>query len=434
MKILKNIFLLLIAVLLIGTLSGCLDTDLVSNNVQNDETVKDNPRTTKEIDDLSSQNNEVFNNDNLPKDTDKEASSSQSNDEKLGSMEVHFIDVGQADSALLQFDGYNILIDAGDWNRNEVVPYLKSKGVDKIDVMIGSHPHADHIGQMDKVLENFKVDEVWMSGGSNSSAVFKRVLDVIENNGSNYDEPRAGDVYEVGNAKIDIISPSSLTGNLNDDSIVMKVTYGDVSFLFTGDAELSAENKMVNSEKDLSADILKVGHHGSDTSTSDSFLNKVNPDVAIISVAEKSKYNHPNKSVVDRLNSKVNQLYTTKSHGNIIIKTDGKSYSITTEKKDKIIPGDINSTKKANEKPSKSMNNSTSSSNPVKIDKPISECININTASKDELMKIKHIGSVTADKVIDARPFNSIDELTKVSGIAEKKLADIKDENFACSN
>lgn len=356
------------------------------------------------------------------------AKKAEEESKKLSGLKVHFIDVGQADAALIQYDGHAILIDSGDWNRNETVTYLQDQGIEKIDLMVGSHPHADHIGQMDKVIENFDVEEVWMSGGLATTQVFERVITAIDNNNIGYDEPRAGDTYQIGDLKIDILSPTSLTGNLNDDSIVMKLTYGEISFLFTGDAETPAESKMVSSGQDLSATILKAGHHGSDTSTTQSFLDKVKPKVAIISVAEKSKYDHPDKSVIDRINAGNINLLATKTHGNIVISTDGVDYEVSTGSSGSVTAG------KSAEKPAKqAASKPKATKTETKEKAPAKDnCIDINEASEAALQDIKHIGPATAPKVIAARPFASVHELTTVSGIKEKKIADIISEGKAC--
>lgn len=349
---------------------------------------------------------------------------------QLSELKVHFIDVGQADAALVQFQNKAILIDAGDWNKNEVVGYLRQVGIEKIDIIIGSHEHADHIGQIDKVINNFPVDEVWLPGNGANSQVFGRIMNAIDTKGIGYDEPRAGDSYQIGDAKIDILSPSSLTGNLNNDSIVMKLTYGTISFLFTGDAEREAESRIVNSGQNVSATILKVGHHGSDTSSTDNFLNKVNPKVAVISVGQSSQYGHPNQSVIDRLNKKGVDLYATKSHGNIVVTTDGNKYTISTDKTSKVTAGSsktASATKTGSSKQSKKSNKSSSE----KVSTS-SNCIDINTASASELENIIHIGAARAALIIEARPFNSVDELTRVNGIASKRLVDIKAEGIAC--
>lgn len=269
-----------------------------------------------------------------------EQSGSRYSETKVEGMEVHFIDVGQADSALIRLNDKNILIDAGDWNGKEVVPYLENMGVKTIDIMVGSHEHADHIGQMDKVIEHFEVGEVWLPGNMTSSQVFERLLTAIDQNNIDYYEVRAGEVFEIDELHIEILSPKEVTGNLNNDSIVMKVTYGEVAFLFTGDAEKKAEAAILDSGVDLQSTILKVGHHGSNTSSTDDFIAKINPEVAVISVGEGNTYNHPAKVTLDTLKHRKVDVYATKTHGNIIISTDGETYHIETDKKGQVTPGD----------------------------------------------------------------------------------------------
>lgn len=406
----KNLFKVTIFALTAVILVACGNPDgtLNSENDNNNNDVELNEEENVEIDEVA-----------------KDSKS-------MSGMEVHFIDVGQADAALIQYDNYNILIDAGDWQGNEVVPYLKDKNVSKLDLLVGSHPHADHIGQFDKVFDEFDVEEVWMSGGTNTSQLFERVLTAIEASDAGYEEPRTGDTYAIGDLDIEILSPTSLTGDLNDDSIVMKLTYGDVSFLFTGDAEKGAEALMVNSGQDLSATILKSGHHGSDTSNTQAFVDKVDPEVVVISAAEKSKYNHPNKSVVDRFNSMGVDLYATKTHGNILIKTDGKTYNVTKDSEGEVAPGDIGV----------ATNESTEDKSPIKnedsnkeANEQIDGCVDINNADKNELKSIKHIGDVTADNIIEKRKdgkFGSVSDLISIKGIGEKKVKDIEDEGIAC--
>ncbi len=400
-------------------------------NNENNMANENNEVTTGETADVFHINDELTEDDkesdesNKLADNDPEDSEGTSPNKKLSEMKVHFIDVGQADAALIQYDDRVILIDSGDWNGNETVHYLNQLGVKKLDLIVGSHPHADHIGQIDKVIHDFEVDEVWMSGGTTTSQVFQRVLAAIDEHDIGYDEPRAGDSFQIGDLKIDILSPTSITGNLNDDSIVMKLTYGKISFLFTGDAETSAENKMVSSGQNLSSTILKVGHHGSDTSSTQSFIDKVDPKVAIMSVAAKSKYNHPHQSVIDRFHERGTNLFATKSHGTIVVSTNGSHYDISTSKSGKVTAGGIGDSK--NEKApmtSPAKNNPKNSSN--------GNCIDINHASEKELQGIIYIGKATAPKVIASRPFQSVDELTKVSGIADKKIKKIKAEGKAC--
>jgi len=348
----------------------------------------------------------------------------------LDELKVHFIDVGQADAALIQFGKRTLLIDTGDWRGSEVVPYLEKMGVTSIDVVVGSHPHADHIGQLDKVIERFDVGEVWMSGGTANSQVFNRVISAIDAHNIGYDEPRAGDRFEIDDLRIDILSPNNLTGDLNNDSIVMKLTYGSVSFLFSGDAEREAERKMVSSGQDLRATVLKVGHHGSSTSTTSSFLDKVQPKIAIISVGQNNSYGHPSNEVINRLKNAGVELYVTMTHGTIVVTTKGDEVNVTTGRN-----GTVKATKIPSTSKKQKSNSSKQSSTPKKeshTTSASSNCVNINEASETELQKIKHIGPARASKVVEARPYDSVDDLTRVSGIAEKRLANIKAEGIAC--
>ena len=187
-------------------------------------------------------------------------------------LKVHYIDVGQGDSTLLEFDGFSMLIDAGNWNSTEAVDYLKQQGIKDIDIVIGTHPDADHIGQLAQVIGEFEVGEVWMSGNTSSSNTFLNILQAIEASGSDYVEPRSGDSFDVGSLQIDVLYPDEITGAANEESVSMKMTYGDVRFVFTGDAGVKQEQEMIDSGMDLDAEILHLGHHGSNTSTSPALL------------------------------------------------------------------------------------------------------------------------------------------------------------------
>lgn len=374
---------------------------------------------------------------------------------KLGELKVHYINVGQADATLLEATDDNgkkttMLIDTGDWNRTDALDYLTSVGITEIDIVVGTHPHADHIGQMDKILNTFNVNEVWMSGDMSSSQVFQRALQAVDDIGANYVEPRAGENYQLGNLTIDILSPASVNGNANDGSIAMRITYGSVVFLFTGDAETKAEQAMVSSGRNLKADILHLGHHGSDTSTIPAFFEKVSPKTAIYSAGKENSYGHPSPSVINRVKNADVELYGTDVHGTIVVTTDGKTYDVATNQK-----GTINGTlekkkskaqtkskpeSKTQAKPkaeTKPQTESKSKTEPTKKEKPKEQttsasCIDINSASKEQLQNIVHIGDVRADLIIEARPFSSVDDLTRVKGIAAGRLADIVAEGKAC--
>ncbi|MDT8860109.1 MBL fold metallo-hydrolase [Alkalihalobacillus sp. MEB130] len=329
-------------------------------------------------------------------------------------LHVHYIDVGQADATLIELSdddrNYNILIDAGDWNNHDVVTYLDKKDVTHLDILIGTHPHADHIGQMDQILSKFDVTEVWMSGDETTSQTFERVLDAIIESGVSYHEPRAGEVYDIGPLLLEVFNPEELTGDLHEGSISLRVTFGDISFLFTGDAEEQTEQAMINRGDSLKATVLQLGHHGSRTSTTSPFLEAVDPEVAIISAGIQNQYGHPHEEVINRVQRAEIDLFTTFDHGTIIISTDGQTYTIQT-----------NATET-------SLANSVESKDPVSI----IDCIDINDASVTALEEIIHIGPERAMQVVQLRPFETLSDLDQISGLGSARVADIKEENLAC--
>jgi len=352
----------------------------------------------------------------------------------LNDLKAHFIDVGQADAIFLEYSegdkNYNILIDSGDWNSNAAVNYLEQMNIKQLDLLVGTHPHSDHIGQMDTIINQLDVSEVWMSGDVTTTQVFERVINAIDDNDVDYNEPRSGEEYEIGPLDIKVLAPTHINGNLNDDSIVFKATYGNISFLFTGDAEKGSEQTMVGSGLDLKADILKLGHHGSDTSSTASFIEAVDPKVGVISVGKKNNYGHPSASVVDRMNSRGVDLYSTNDHGTIIIETDGDKYDITTKEDGNVTPATGGGSKPKDSNPSKEDN--TEKTSPPK-ETPSSDCIDINSANEDEVQGIIHIGPERAPDVIKHRPYNSIDDLGRIKGIGPARIKDIKEQNKACT-
>ncbi len=245
-----------------------------------------------------------------------------------GEGKVHFIDVGQGDTTLLQGPDFTILIDAGRHDRSDVVPYLKSVGVASIDLLIVTHPHADHIGQFPLVIEAFPVEEVWLSGDITTTKTFERAIDSIEASDAGYYEPRAGENFYFGSAIVEVINPDHLTGELHEGSIGVRIVYGSFSILFTGDAEAETEMAILKRNHNVKALILQLGHHGSSTSSTVEFLQAVNPKVAVYSAAEGNSYGHPHEVVLERLRQMGVQIYGTAVNGTIVITTDGQTYDV----------------------------------------------------------------------------------------------------------
>lgn len=322
-------------------------------------------------------------------------------------LKVHYIDVGQADATLLQLSNkdetINLLIDTGDWNATDVVTYLHSQNIKDIDIIAVTHPHADHIGQLDKIIEEFSVTEVWMNGETATSQVFAKSLDAIEKHDVDYYEPEVGEIFDIGPLEIIVLHPDALTANTNNNSLAMRLQFGEVSFLFTGDAEQQAENAILNSGANIQAKFLHLGHHGSNTSNTPEFIQAVNPEIAIYSAGVDNSYGHPDAEVIDRINMSNIPLYGTDTHGTIIIETDGKTYTVMTNKQGTL--------------PRQPAGQS---------------CLDINTASEEKLQEITHIGPALASALIKLRPYRSVDELTNVKGIGPGRLHDIKSQGLAC--
>lgn len=347
---------------------------------------------------------------------------------KLDPLTVHYIDAGQGDATLIQVtddaDTYTILYDVGDWQGSEVVPYLQKENIDFIDIVIISHPHADHIGQLEDVLQTFEVGEIWMTGNTANSNVYERAAEAVLASDADYSEPEVGDVFDIGELTLQILHPSTLTGGLNEDSLSVHFSYGDIAFLFTGDAYVAQEKQMIELGLDIEADFLQLGHHGSNTSTSQAFIDAVNPTYAIYSAGSGNSYGHPHEVVLQRLESKNVKTYGTDVHGDIVVTTDGKDAEINTEKDGKVTAGKKNKKEKVKDKPEKRAKPKNHSA---------TDCIDINDASKTELQHIIHIGEKRADDVIDLRPFNSVKDLQRVNGIGPARIDDIIDENIACT-
>ncbi len=248
-------------------------------------------------------------------------------------LKVHFIDVGQGDSILIDLGKTEVLIDGGGKSQG-IVPYLRSYVDDEIEVMIATHPHADHIGGLIEVLAAFNVSEIWHNGDAATSKTYTEFISGIDSEGAEIHVAKLHDTIKSGELSLFVHHPASLEGSTNDDSIVLHLAFGEIDFLFTGDAEQEAEGQMMmlSSVKIPEVEILKVGHHGSKTASSSDFLSITSPEVAIYMAKEGNSYGHPHQETIDGLNTIGTKIYGTDINGNIVITTDGKQYSVAKEK------------------------------------------------------------------------------------------------------
>ena len=310
-------------------------------------------------------------------------------------VQVHFLDVGQGDCILIRSHaGGLLLIDAGvqAMGTSVVVPYLQAEGIEEIDAVVMTHPHADHIGGLVPVLEQIPVKRIYSNYQVHTTQLYERLLLLIESLDIPFLLAEPGVKIEIpGIDSIQVLHPSQPLGSdLNNNSIVVRMDVDGVGFLFTGDIEKTAEAQLLKEQADLTADIIKVPHHGSNTSSHQEFIDAVGPKIAVIQVKEGNSYDHPDAVVVQRYQAAGAEVYRTDYHGTITVNVSNGRVSVET--------GTIR--------------------------------INLTTASAEQLQQVPGIGKVLADRIIAYRTlygFNSVDDLINITGIGQKTLEKIRE-------
>ena len=241
-------------------------------------------------------------------------------------LKIYFIDVGQADSILITNNGENMLIDAGNnEDGKKLVAYFQSLGITQFSYVVGTHAHEDHIGGMDDIIKNFSIEHFYMPDAITTTLTFEEVLDALEEKSIAFETPEVDSTFSMADCKFEVLYVGDEENDLNDTSIVLKMNFGNRKYLFMGDATSKVEKKILN--KDLKSDVLKVGHHGSQYSSTREFLEKVSPSYAIIQVGVNNSYQHPKQETLNRLKEAGIKVYRTDEEGTIILSSDGENIS-----------------------------------------------------------------------------------------------------------
>ena len=252
----------------------------------------------------------------------------------LAALDVYFLDVGQGDASLILCDGESMLIDGGPPAASRFIYSILTRDLklQRLDHLIATHPHSDHVGGLSAALSACQPGLVYSPVYYFNDPVFLRFRELVLQRMCNFTMPLPGQSLSLGGARVTFLAPSKLFGDMNDNSICLRLDYGTTSFLFTGDAEVPEELELLSSGLPLHADVLKVGHHGSSTSSSEEFLNAVSPAYALIGVGAGNTYSHPSLEVLSRLASRQVRLYRTDLHGTIRVHSDGIGITVIPEK------------------------------------------------------------------------------------------------------
>ena len=316
----KKIGFMLAGLLLSASMAACSESETVT-----EETVQ----TTTEQNDLGTDKSKE-----PVKDETKTDDTSIPEKNHKGELKVYYLDVGQGDSIYIKTpNGDDILIDGGNNDKgDEVVSYLREYNVDDLEVMVATHPDADHIGGLDVVLDEMKVESVYMPKITHTTKTFEDFIVAVKNEGLKLKEAKAGVDIGLDGVTASFLAPVKSYGDdLNTSSAVLKMEHGENSFLFTGDATIESEQDMVAAGEQVEADVLKLGHHGADTSTSEAFLSRVDPQYAVISVGEGNSYGHPTETILTRMKNHGITVKRTDKEGTILATSDGKTIKFTDE-------------------------------------------------------------------------------------------------------
>lgn len=253
--------------------------------------------------------------------------------DEAGELTVWFIDVGQGDAILLSQDGCYMLVDAGPDSAGQALrQFLRERDVTSLDYLALTHPHEDHIGRVPEALAQAPAKTVYLPSAVHTTVAYEDMLDAVESCGAAVKIARSGQSFSLGQAQVEILGPAEEYEGLNDNSLVLRISFGDTALLLTGDAGVEAEADILAAGYAIRADILKVSHHGSNSSTSRDWLEAVSPEIAVISCGAGNDYGHPHREVLERLEEAGVEIYRTDQSGTIKAVSDGQSFTLTTER------------------------------------------------------------------------------------------------------
>lgn len=309
----KKLWLTLL--LCIAMLTGCTTLPVEDTGLQNTQTEESYSKENESSSDTSTSYSES-----------RKKHSSKKGAKNTQELSVHFIDVGQGDSALITLGSHAMLIDAGDNSMGTTVwHYLQNQGITSLDYVIGTHPDSDHIGGLDVVIYKFDCQKILMPDCTNDTETYRDVIESMKSKGYKAVHPKLHQTFSLGEATFRITGPVNKYEETNDNSISLQLTYQDTSFLFMGDVTADTEPEILAHNKNLKSDVLKVAHHGSKYSTAEAFLEKVSPAYAVISCGKDNKYGFPTARVLNLLRSFGVKLYRTDEQGSLIAKSDGST-------------------------------------------------------------------------------------------------------------
>ena len=343
---LKKYAKIVISLLCMAVISGCggattqsiEDTSVVEQAGITNEEEQDSGQESEQREEEPEKHVTESLTDDSQQDILSDGTSAKEEESVTGTLQVHFMDVGQGDSILVSQGEHHMLIDAGENDcGTKVQSYLNSQNVDHLDYIVGTHPDSDHIGGLDVVIYKFDCDHVLLSSYGKNTRTYDDVLMALKEKGKQPQHPVAGEQFSLGEASVTVLSPKAGADygeESNDYSIALKVIYGENSFLFTGDCEEEAENDMLFSGMDLTADVMKAAHHGSNSSNTEGFLQAVSPKSVVISCGEGNEYGHPRAEVLNNLRSMGVSVYRTDEQGTIVASSDGKEITWNTSPSD----------------------------------------------------------------------------------------------------